>query len=852
MKSRISGAFLNHVLMFSAFVLVVSAVSTVAFTPTVAAPLPSPCSIMATVNAAQTIAVGKRLTVGKITSVITHFAGVQVCKQRVGTIIVTVSIGSGTGGYGGITDIHESHPAGLGPIAKLIVARELGPHGGPYDLIYFKKGVVWTSVWANGAAPSALTTLALKIYRLLPRSPSRPPVTTTTSPTATLTWQPIGPADFADFLQTTSGSSAPSSSLNAAGKIGALAVNWSNPQVMYVGAAGGYNRGPLSESGVYKTTDGGSTWSPVDTGLTNTQINDLWMNQSNPNTLLAATEGGIFRTTDGGAHWILVGSDASIGFATMGSTIFAGTSNGVVATTNDGASWTSVESMPYPVTALSVSRATLYIADEDTLWSWTSTGSWVEVYQAPTNSSGEPTDWISWVATDPSNPSTVYVLHCPRPPGQQFCARVVSKSTDGGVNWSTLTVPTTYVPRQFNAQAIALDSVNSQTVYVGGGAVLSTSQDGGSSFTQVNVNPDVWFLLAWPGRAGTYFAGTDQGLYLLSNGGATWKSLNGNLTTSLLYNVTVQGSTIFAAAQDYSPFSSFDGGATWSMQATANSAKGEEGEDFIDPVAPNTVFAMGICCGLQASFDGGQNFAPIASVPPSAYNQSPQGVVVSSTGTVYVAAANGVFSSLDGGHTFKPTGWPMTDPSMVALSPGGGETIFVGTRDTPGNAGAASTGDLYYSVDGGSTWQQSNLGSATGYPTTVATDPNNANDVVVGMSTGPQLGGGILRSSDGGKTFAFDNGVIPSIQQYLADVQYPAIWQISYLPGSSICVAATSNGLFAQTSPISPWRSISSNAIPHMFTGIASSAKYLYVSTMGEGILRLPIASLLAWLEPSQ
>ncbi len=762
-------------------------------------------------------------------------------------MVLRLVVGTGLGGYGGFSGAHVTHPTGLGPHATLIVARLLGPRAGPYDLIFFEKGALWISVWADGSPPGALTSLARAIYRSLPAASSHPPTTTTsTSPSAPtgVTWTPIGPTHFADFLQTTSGGVAPSSGLGAAGKIGAVAVDLTNPLLMYVGAAGGDNRGPLSQAGVYKTVDGGSTWVPVDSGLSNTQVNALWLSPSNSQTLLAATEGGIFRTTDGGARWLSVDQIESIGFTTMGSTIYAGTSSGVQTSTDQGATWSAVASMSGPVSALAAAGDVLYVANQATLSSWTTTNGLKVIYQAPPGPGGAPTDWISWVVAAPQDPATVYFVHCPQPPGQPFCNRVLTKSSDGGATWSTVSVPTTYVPSQFDAQAIALDSVNPQILYVGGNSVLSVSTDGGSTFSQANVNPDIWFLLPWPSKTGTFFAGTDQGLYLLSDGGATWTSLNGNLTTSLLYNVTVQGATIFAAAQDFSPFSSFDGGATWSMQATSTAAKGEEGEDLIDPVAPTTVFVMGACCGLQASFDGGHDFTPVSSIPSSSYNQSPQGIAVSSTGVVYVATAVGVYESTDGGHTFQPTDWPMTHPSMIALGPSGSGTIYVGTRDTPGNAGAASTGILYYSTDNGTTWHQSNLGGATGYPTSVAVDPASPDVVLAGMSTGPQLGGGILLSSDGGQSFAPANSGVASIAQYDASVKYPAIWQISYEPATGLALAATSNGLLVLTSPSSSWHSVAGNAVPQMFTGIAWSSGAVYVSTMGEGVLRAPVTNL--------
>ncbi|MHB8094402.1 MAG: VPS10 domain-containing protein [Candidatus Aminicenantales bacterium] len=99
--------------------------------------------------------------------------------------------------------------------------------------------------------------------------------------------------------------------------IGRLAIHPANPDIVYV-AAGGRLWGANADRGVYKTTDGGATWKKIlyidpDTGAT-----DLVMDRTSPETLYAATyqrrrsafgyNGGgpgsaIFKTTDGGATW---------------------------------------------------------------------------------------------------------------------------------------------------------------------------------------------------------------------------------------------------------------------------------------------------------------------------------------------------------------------------------------------------------------------------------------------------------------------------------------------------------------------------------------------------------------------
>ncbi len=94
--------------------------------------------------------------------------------------------------------------------------------------------------------------------------------------------------------------------------IGAIAVAPSDHNVLYVGSGEGALRGDITYgNGVYKSTDGGKTWSHI--GLTDTrQIGALIVDPNDPNIVLVAaighafgpnSERGVFRTTDGGRTW---------------------------------------------------------------------------------------------------------------------------------------------------------------------------------------------------------------------------------------------------------------------------------------------------------------------------------------------------------------------------------------------------------------------------------------------------------------------------------------------------------------------------------------------------------------------
>jgi photosystem II stability/assembly factor-like uncharacterized protein len=109
--------------------------------------------------------------------------------------------------------------------------------------------------------------------------------------------------------------------LRATSTIGRVVVHPTNPNIVYVAALGNMFA-PSKERGVYRSKDGGTTWEQVHAISDRTGAVDLTMDPKNPDVLIAAmwtterkpwtiesgsTEGGMFRTTDGGNTWTKLG-----------------------------------------------------------------------------------------------------------------------------------------------------------------------------------------------------------------------------------------------------------------------------------------------------------------------------------------------------------------------------------------------------------------------------------------------------------------------------------------------------------------------------------------------------------------
>src|SRR5207247_759291 len=106
------------------------------------------------------------------------------------------------------------------------------------------------------------------------------------------------------------------------GSIGAIAIAPSNPDILYVGSGEGLQRPDLSTGdGIYKSTDGGTTWRPVVKGLPTFAEDGLGrigitVAPSEPRRLFATVEakskGGLYRSDDAGESWTIVNADSRV------------------------------------------------------------------------------------------------------------------------------------------------------------------------------------------------------------------------------------------------------------------------------------------------------------------------------------------------------------------------------------------------------------------------------------------------------------------------------------------------------------------------------------------------------------
>lgn len=229
-----------------------------------------------------------------------------------------------------------------------------------------------------------------------------------------------------------------------------VCIDYSNNNILYLGSGDPNYYG--SGFGVWKSTNGGSSWSLSNTGISTGLIVEMIMKPNNNQQILAATNNGIYKTTNAGANWSLVktGGDfkAMILKPNSYDTVYAVTSSEVWRSLNFGASWQQITSgvtvpggsgLGMRLAVSNASQNVVYvsmIANEGLTLKSTDFGTtFTTVYNNPSQSlvgydatTPGQGDYNFSMTSDPNNANILYIAsHC------------VWKSTNGGVNWTKLT-----------------------------------------------------------------------------------------------------------------------------------------------------------------------------------------------------------------------------------------------------------------------------------------------------------------------------------------------------------------------------------------------------------------------------
>ncbi len=292
--------------------------------------------------------------------------------------------------------------------------------------------------------------------------------------------------------------------------VSAIIVDYSSPNKIFIGT-GDRDAGDASGLGVYKSIDGGLTWTPSKTGMGDKTVGRMLQYPTNALIMLAATSGGVYRTVDGGTNW----------------------------TQTKTGNFKSIEFKPG-------SPSIVYAAGGSQFYRSTDNGVTFSLI-----TSGLPGGQRSTLAVTAANPAYVYILYAAGDNGYGG----VCRSTDSGLNFSLRSNSPNIMDWSCDGSgtggqgwydlALAADPANANIIYVGGVNVWK-STNGGSTWvinshwyggcSVPSVHADCHYLGYSPVN-GHLFAGNDGGVWSTGDGGATWTWLMTGVTIGQIYKL---------------------------------------------------------------------------------------------------------------------------------------------------------------------------------------------------------------------------------------------------------------------------------------------------------------------------
>ena len=719
-------------------------------------------------------------------------------------------------------------------------------------------------------------------------------------------WTPLGPG-------------------NIGGRTRAFIINPQDPNIMYAAGVTG---------GVWKTVNAGQNWTPVSDLIGNITVSSMVMEPGNPNVIYVGTgEGvygneydgdlssgdfrgaGIFKTTNGGSSWTRVSGTDTVDFYYVNdivvstadkNRIYAATQTGIMRSTDGGTTWTKALD-PIGTQGTTVKSGCLDLAirtDKPTDVVFAACGNFEQalIYRN-SDASGTGTWDVALrdssigrtaLAIAPSNQDTVYALASSIQRNEnQFSLYAVYRTTNGGNNWTTQVRNTdaNKINRSILAASsaaiatdcgfdledsvfaqgwfdltIAVDPVDPNRVWVGG-IELARSDDGGvnwgiagqayvgGNFGLGPVHPDQHLIVFHPKYDGaanqTIFVANDGGLYRSDNARAAtattpasacnpnsvavkWTPINNNYGVTQFYAgaVSADGKTYLGGTQD-------NGTVLGTDAAGINGWKlingGDGGHAAIDQNNSGILFGTFPGINFRKSTDGGATFgdstfgindggeyfvAPMAMDPSDSQRLWTGGFYLwrTTNSAAIWSRASGLTAGFE-------------SVSAIAIAPTDSNRMLIGMGD-----GLVLRNDAALTSSGVTDWPAAQPRS--GWVSSVAFDPNNRDIAYATYST---FGGAhVYRTIDGGQNWTIADGSLGAGTNRIPDIP---VHTIAIDPSNTARLyVGTDMGVFVSNDGGANWAiettGFANVITEHLQMQISGGVTSLYAFTHGRGAWR--------------
>jgi len=646
-----------------------------------------------------------------------------------------------------------------------------------------------------------------------------------------------------------------------------LSIDHNNPNIVWAGTQG--------MKGIFKSTDGGETWTKKDNGIeewNEISIRNFGIHPQNSDIVFAGTEistgilgkefdkakGKIYKTEDGGENWHCVWKGDSLARFIIFDQI---NPNIIYASTG------IFDSEAYNNTGVGILKST------------DGGNTWKQINNGITNL------FVGFLEMHPRNPR---ILFAAAGMNASSSRGGIYRTINGGEDWKQ--VLSGYV-----FTVVTFSPSNPDIIYAGSSGAFYRSEDGGDTwkkFTKSNgnygppgiragvpisavVDPDDPMTIFVNNYGGGAFKSTD--------GARTWEVSSKGYTGADLFRICIESgnSDIVYTIGRTGPFRSFSGGQGWTGLQFGPANEAEWNTIAMNPSNPKEIIIADEHTGhIYKSRDGGNKwiivFEPDKNIgdvlnrhgfKAIAYAPSSPNIIYagmrkgrrSIDGDLSPGPSFGMYKSTDGGNTWKEINsgldTPLININCIAVHPINSDIVYIGTwRD-----------GVYKTTNGGENWEPVNGGLVSLDVRSLAIDTKNPEVVYAGMAEGA----GIFKTTNGGEYWEGINSGIqvecPSFLQRVGQVKpgvsltktkrltgkdyYSIPWTniksivIDPINSEIIYAADYSLGVYMSTDGGISWNTIndglSTKAVNSM--AISANGKILYAATSGEGVFRLDL-----------